>query len=89
MVSSSAILVVSRWLGTWGIVTAVPLVDEDGVIHGAVALFIGLDWLTRRYHYGNETDDTAFALLDSQGEIITGEVGALAGPLTTARRATS
>lgn len=66
-------LLVSRWLGTWGIVTAVPLVDEGGVIQGAVALFIGLDWLTRRYHYGTETNDTAFALLDSRGEIITGE----------------
>ena len=65
-------LVVSRWLGTWGIVTAVPLVDDEGVIQGAVALFIGLDWLTRRYHY-NQADDTAFALLDSQGEIITSE----------------
>lgn len=66
-------LIVSRWLGTWGISTAVPLVDDDGVIRGAVALFIGLDWLTRRYHSSNQTDDTAFALLDSQGEIITGE----------------
>lgn len=66
-------LIVSRWLGTWGISTAVPLVDDDGVIRGAVALFIGLDWLTRRYHSGSQTDDTAFALLDSQGEIITGE----------------
>jgi two-component sensor histidine kinase len=65
-------LVVSRWLGTWGIVTAVPLVDDQGVIQGAVALFIGLDWLTRRYHY-SQADDTAFALLDSQGEIITAE----------------
>jgi two-component sensor histidine kinase len=65
-------LVVSRWLGSWGIVTAVPLVDDEGVIQGAVALFIGLDWLTRRYHY-NQADDTAFALLDSQGEIITSE----------------
>jgi two-component sensor histidine kinase len=66
-------LIVSRWLGTWGITTAVPLIDDDGVIQGAVALFIGLDWLTRRYHSGNQTEDTAFALLDSQGEIITGE----------------
>ena len=66
-------LIVSRWLGTWGITTAVPLVDDAGVIQGSVALFIGLDWLTRRYHYGSETDETAFALLDSQGEIITGE----------------
>lgn len=66
-------LIVSRWLGTWGIVTAVPLVDDEGIIKGGVMLFIGLDWLTRRYHYGNEADDTAFALLDSQGEIITGE----------------
>ena len=66
-------LVVSRWLGSWGIVTAVPLVDEQGTIRGAVALFIGLDWLTRRYHYGSEEDDAAFALLDSKGEMITGE----------------
>ncbi len=66
-------LIVSRSLGTWGITTAVPLVDDEGVIRGAVALFIGLDWLTRRYQSGNQTDDTAFALLDSQGEIITGE----------------
>jgi two-component sensor histidine kinase len=65
-------LIVSRWLGTWGIVTAVPLVDDQGVIQGAVALFIGLDWLTRRYHY-SQADDTAFALLDSSGEIITAE----------------
>lgn len=65
-------LIVSRWLGTWGIVTAVPLVDDEGVIQGSVALFIGLDWLTRRYH-SNQADDTAFALLDSQGEIITAE----------------
>jgi two-component sensor histidine kinase len=65
-------LVASRWLGTWGIVTAVPLVDDQGVIQGAVVLFIGLDWLTRRYH-SNQGDDTAFALLDSQGEIITAE----------------
>src|SRR5262245_23716920 len=45
-------LLVSRWLGTWGIVTAVPLIDDQGVIQGAVALFIGLDWLTRRYQSG-------------------------------------
>lgn len=74
-------LVVSRWLGTWGMVTAVPLVDGEGVIQGAVALFIGLDWLTRRYHY-NRSDDTAFALLDSQGEIITdGERSPARSPL--------
>ena len=66
-------LLVNRWLGTWGIVTAVPLVDEEGLIQGAVSLFIGLDWLTRRYHGNSEVEDPAFALLDSQGEIITGE----------------
>jgi two-component sensor histidine kinase len=65
-------LLVSRWLGTWGITTAVPLIDEEGLIYGAAALFIGLDWLTRRY-YGNDVEDAAFALLDSQGEIITGD----------------
>ena len=64
-------LVVSRWLGTWGIVTAVPRVNDEGIIQGAVALFIGLDWLTRRYHYGSDNEDTAFALLDSKGESIT------------------
>lgn len=61
---------VSRWLGTWGIVSAVPLVDEQGLIRGAVALFIGLEWLARPYQ-GTETDEgAAFALLDGRGEII-------------------
>lgn len=64
-------LVISRWLGSWGIVSAVPLVDDEGLIKGAVALFIGLDWLTRRYRHDGADDQTAFALLDSQGEIIT------------------
>ncbi|MGH8187083.1 MAG: sensor histidine kinase [Steroidobacteraceae bacterium] len=63
-------LMVSRWLGTWGIVSAVPLVDDQGLIRGAVALFIGLDWLARPYQ-GNEADEgAAFALLDGRGEII-------------------
>jgi two-component sensor histidine kinase len=64
-------LVVSSWLGAWGIVTAVPLIDDQGVIRGAVALFIGLDWLTRRYQHAGESNATAFALLDSQAEILT------------------
>jgi two-component sensor histidine kinase len=64
-------LVVSRWLGSWGIVTAVPLIDDQGVIRGGVALFIGLDWLARRYQRSDDSDQAAFALLDSQGEIIT------------------
>ncbi len=65
-------LIVSRWLGSWGIVTAVPLVDEQGLIQGSVALFIGLDWLAQRYQRGARSEDrAAFALLDSRGEIIT------------------
>jgi two-component sensor histidine kinase len=65
-------LIVSRWLGSWGIVTAVPLVDDQGLIQGSVALFIGLDWLAQRYQRGARTQDgAAFALLDSRGEIIT------------------
>jgi two-component sensor histidine kinase len=65
-------LIVSRWLGSWGIVTAVPLVDEQGLIQGSVSLFIGLDWLAQRYQRGARTEDgAAFALLDSRGEIIT------------------
>jgi two-component sensor histidine kinase len=64
-------LVVSSWLGTWGIVTAVPLIDDQGVIRGSVALFIGLDWLTRRYQHAGDSKATAFALLDSQAEILT------------------
>ncbi|MGH8178100.1 MAG: PDC sensor domain-containing protein, partial [Steroidobacter sp.] len=66
-------LIVSRWLGSWGIVTAVPLVDEAGLIQGAIALFIGLDWLTRRYQHTGETQEAAFALLDSRGEIISAD----------------
>jgi two-component sensor histidine kinase len=64
-------LIVSRWLGSWGIVTAVPLVDEQGLIQGSVALFIGLDWLAQRYQRNAREDAAAFALLDSRGEIIT------------------
>jgi two-component sensor histidine kinase len=66
-------LIASRWLGRWGIVTAVPLVDDGGMIRGAISLFIGLDWLTRRYQRGGESEDAAFALLDRRGEIITAD----------------
>lgn len=64
-------LIVSRWLGSWGIVTAVPLVDDQGLIQGSVALFIGLDWLAQRYQRNARAEDAAFALLDGRGEIIT------------------
>jgi two-component sensor histidine kinase len=66
-------LTVGRWLGRWGIVAAAPMVDEAGVIRGAVALFIGLEWLTDRDQWRGARDDDAFVLLDTQGEIITGE----------------
>ncbi len=64
-------LVFSRWLEEWGMVTAVPLVDESGVIDGSVALFIGLDWVTRRYQRAASADNTALALLDGKGDLIT------------------
>lgn len=65
-------LIQSRWLETQGIVAAVPLHDaEDGSVRGAVALFIGLNWLTRSYGKPNLTDNAAFALLDGRGELIT------------------
>ena len=64
-------LVVSRWLESWGMVTAVPLVDDTGVIDGSVALIIGLDWVTRRYQRAASNDNTALALLDSNGDPIT------------------
>jgi len=63
-------LVESRWLEEWGMVTAVPLVDDKGVINGSVALIIGLDWVTRRYQRA-ASGDTALALLDSKGDPIT------------------
>jgi two-component sensor histidine kinase len=66
-------LVLSRWLGKWGMVTAVPLVDDSGVISGTVALFIGLDWMTRRYQRAASTDDTALALLDGKGDLISSD----------------
>lgn len=66
-------LVLSRWLEQWGMVTAVPLVDDQGVINGAVALFIGLDWVTRRYQHATSADNTALALLDSKGDLISSE----------------
>jgi two-component sensor histidine kinase len=59
----------SEWLGAWGIVNAVPLIDAEGAIQGSVALFIGLDWLTRRYQRATSSN-TALALLDKKGEIL-------------------
>lgn len=64
-------LILSRWPGTWGIVTAVPLVDDHGLISGSVVLHINLNWLTRRYRGDMSPDDSAFALLDGQGQVIT------------------
>lgn len=64
-------LVLSRWLEQWGMVTAVPLVDDRGVINGSVALFIGLDWMTRRYQRAASNDHTALALLDGNGDLLT------------------
>ena len=66
-------LLVSRWLGKWGIVSAVPLLDSEGGVNGAVALFISLDWLTSRYRDAAPGDDTALALLDSKGEVLSVE----------------
>lgn len=63
-------LIRSPWPGNWGIVTAVPLVDDEGLIRGAVSLYIDLNWLTRRYRGGISSTDSAFALLDGSGEII-------------------
>jgi len=64
-------LIMSRWPGNWGIVTAVPLVDDQGLISGSVSLHIDLNWLTRRYRGGIPPGDSAIALLDGQGKIIT------------------
>jgi two-component sensor histidine kinase len=66
-------LLLAPWLERWGMVTAVPLLDDEGVIRGSVALFIGLDWLTRRYQNAAPGDDTVLALLDSKGDLITAE----------------
>ncbi|NLG77592.1 MAG: hypothetical protein GX535_15280 [Xanthomonadaceae bacterium] len=63
-------LLVNRWLDKWGIVTAVPLPDANDGANGAVALFINLDWLTGRYKKAAPGDDTALALLDSKGEVL-------------------
>jgi len=64
-------LQLAPWLSRWGMVTAVPLLDDEGAIDGAVALFIGLDWLTRRYERAAQGSDTVLALLDSKGDVIT------------------
>lgn len=62
-------LLLSRWPGGWGVWTASPLVDDAGVIQGAIALFMGLDWLTRRYQ-GEQDENAAFALLDRTGVLL-------------------
>jgi hypothetical protein len=66
-------LVINRWLDQRGIVTAVPLVDDEGVIRGGVALFIGLDWLAERMGRVAPSDRSALALLDGKGDVITRE----------------
>ncbi len=71
-------LVFARWLDSWGMVTAVPLLDDEGVIRGSVALFIGLDWLTRRYQRAAPSD-TALALLDGKGDLITADASPSGG----------
>src|SRR5690606_7993838 len=58
------------WPQTWGMWTAVPIIDERGEVQGAVALFIGLEWLSRRYQRGVPSSDTAFALLTEEGGVI-------------------
>jgi two-component sensor histidine kinase len=73
-------LQLAPWLDRWGMVTAVPRLDEEGVIRGSVALFIGLDWLTRRYESAAQGDDTVLALLDSKGDLITAEREKTASP---------
>jgi two-component sensor histidine kinase len=89
-------LLLAPWLERWGMVTAVPLLDEEGVIRGSGALFIGLDWLTRRYQNAAPGDDTVLALLDSKGDLITAErqqsamqSGLPNGPLITEHLAAS
>jgi len=63
-------LLVSRWFDRWGIVAAVPILDEYDSVTGAVALFVSLDWLTSRYKKAAPGDNTALALLDSKGELL-------------------
>jgi len=64
-------LVASKWPGGWGVWTAAPLVDDTGVIQGAIGFFMGLEWLTRRYQ-GEQNERAAFALLDSKGFVLSG-----------------
>lgn len=64
-------LLVSEWPGGWGVWTAAPLVDDTGVIQGSIGLFMGLQWLTRRYQ-GEQHEKAAFALLDSTGAVLSG-----------------
>jgi len=60
----------SRWLGRLGLMAAVPLADEQGLVQGAVTLFIDLEGLTRRYERVTPSDDQA-VLLDADGDAIT------------------
>lgn len=60
----------SRWLERFGLIAAAPLTDEQGVIEGAVTLFIDIEGLTRRFERATEIDDQA-VLLDAKGDLIT------------------
>ena len=64
-------VLMSRWLDKWGLVAAVPLPDDQGVIQGAVSLFIDLQGLTRRYERVTESEADQAVLLDAKGDLIT------------------
>jgi two-component sensor histidine kinase len=64
-------LIENRQTHTLGIATALSLMDDDGQPKGAIAAFIGIDWLAGRYQRTPLPQDSVFAILDASGKQIT------------------
>lgn len=64
-------LLPSKKAGELGLTAAAPIINDEGVVTGAVALFTGVDWLTTIYsRVSLPAHGAAFALLDRNGEVI-------------------
>jgi two-component sensor histidine kinase len=63
-------LIENRQTHSLGIATALPLTDDEGQPKGAIATFIGIDWLAGRYQRTPLPQDSIFAILDATGQLI-------------------
>jgi len=66
-------LYLSSQVRAWGMVAAAPMLDADGNVAGAIALFIDWHWLQWRYEAAAPAGRDVLVLLDEQGSLITSD----------------